>query len=216
MQRCILAVVILAGTTACGGRADESPLAEIAKAPMQPGVGLGELKLKQTTIGAFTKKYDATQSVVTPEQDGAKIDFMKEGLSFLFRGNPECAAQLLERMRTSQDTDINKFLVDQPACETMLLETIAAYIPEMGEPLYEGETVEGVGLNAARAMAERAYQATQNAVNAMETGEALPEQEVAPPNELHQPGIRIYLGKEPATATYDARALQALHKFYAQ
>jgi hypothetical protein len=29
-------------------------------------------------------------------------------------------------------------------------------------------------------------------------------------------GIRLYLGKEPATTTYDPMALQAVHKFYAQ
>ncbi|HSL68880.1 MAG TPA: hypothetical protein VK864_01495 [Longimicrobiales bacterium] len=196
MTKGLLALLSLAAIAGCE-RAPRSPLAEIAKEPLQAGVGLGELKLMQTTLGAFTRKFGATESVVTSDQTGAKIDFMKAGLAFLFRGDPACVQGLSEHVATaSAQPDINGFLLQNPGCETMLLESIAAYIPQQGEPLYEGETVEGIGLNAARELAERAYRATQDAVTAIETGTPLPEQPLAAPNQLHYPGLRIHLGKD--------------------
>ena len=45
-------------------------------------------------------------------------------------------------------------------------------------------------------MAERAYQATQNAVNALENGTEMPPLAPPSPNEINYPGIRIYLGKD--------------------
>ena len=192
MKKTVLVLLSLLTFSGCAERRPPSPLASIAKEPLQAGIGLGELKLLQTTLGAFTRQFGLTQSVVTPEQGGAKIDFLKDGLTFMFRGNPECAQGLTENM----GSDINAYLLQHPDCETMLLETIAAWIPASGEPLYEGETVEGIGLNEARAMAERAYKATQDAVNALETGTPMPEQEPVPANEIRYPGIRIYLGRD--------------------
>jgi hypothetical protein len=192
MRKSVLIVLCLLAVSGCAERRPRSPLVKIAKEPLQAGIGLGELKLLQTTLGAFTREFGLSQSVVTPEQGGAMINFLKDGLTFMFRGNPECAQGLTENM----GSDINRYLLDHPDCETMLLETIAAWIPASGDPLYEGETVEGIGLNAARAMAERAYKATVDAVNALETGVPLPEQEPVPANEIHYPGIRLYLGKD--------------------
>jgi len=190
----ILGLVVVAG---CAERRPPSPLAQIAKEPLQAGIGLGELKLLQTTLRAFTSKFGEAQSVVSADQDGAKIDFIQAGLAFVFSGDPGCLQGLSQYMSAAtEQRDINGFLLQNPTCETMLLEKIAAYIPPVGEPLYEGETVEGIGLNAARELAERAYKATQDAVTALETGTPLPEQSLQSPNEIHQPGIRIYLGKD--------------------
>ena len=193
----LYAIVLGFAVAGCAERRPPSPLEQLAKEPLQAGVGLGELKLQETTLGTFTRKYGDSDPVVTTEQTGAKVDFIKQGMAFLFRGDPACAKGLAEHMsKSGEKRDVNAFMLENPNCETMLLESIAAYIPPVGEPLYEGETVEGIGLNAARELAERAYKATQAAVNALETGEPLPEQEMLPPDELRQPGIRIYLGKD--------------------
>ena len=190
----------VAGFLLFAGCAERSPsqFAALAEEPLQAGVGLGQLKLMQTTLGSFTRKFGLAESVVTTDETSARIDFVKEGLTFLFGGDPACAQALSERMSSaSEPPDINAFLLQNPGCETMLLESIAAYIPEQNEPLYEGETLEGVGLNAAREMAERAYRATQDAVNALESGTPLPEQPPQAPDELRYPGLRIYLGRDP-------------------
>jgi len=192
-----LLMICCVALAACGESKPSSPLAEVAKEPLQAGVGLGDLKLMQTTLGAFAQQFGAGESVVTSEPAGTRIDFVKEGLAFLFRGAASCAAGLSEQLSTSAvDHDINGYLLQHPECEAMLLESIAAYIPQSGEPLYEGETLEGVGLNAAREMAERAYQQTQDALAAIEGGMELPEQQLHPADQLQYPGIRIYLGKD--------------------
>ena len=185
-----LVALLLTACIACDSQPD-SPLQAIANEPLQAGVGLGSLKLAQTTLGAFTRQFGTEQAAVTTDSIGAKIDFTRAGLSFLFRGDSACAHGLAAAQ------DANAYLLQNPQCETMLLESIAAYIPATGEPLYEGETVEGIGLNAARELAERSYAATQQAVSALESGTALPA-DFAPPSvdELRQPGIRIYLGKD--------------------
>ena len=188
-------VLMMAGllvAIGCAERAATSPFTSLSKQPLQPGVGLGTLKLQETTLGAFSRQYGLGQSVVTPDQTGAKIDFLKFGMAFLFRGDPACA----DKLSAAGQGDINNFLLQNPDCETMLLETIAAYVPASGEPVYEGETLEGVGLNAAREMAERAYRKTVEAVNALEMGTPLPEEPLAGPDEIRYPGIRVYLGKD--------------------
>jgi hypothetical protein len=193
----LFALLTCAALAGCTEPDPPSPLAEIAHAPLQPGVGVGQLKLKQTTLGAFTRQYGLAQSVVTTEPDGTKVDFLKEGMAFVFRGDPVCAQRLTERiMADPEQRNLNEFVLQNPSCETMLLETIAAYIPQTGDPLYEGETVEGIGLNATRELAERSYRATQDAVNAIESGMPLSETPPVSPNELHHPGIRLYLGKD--------------------
>ena len=197
MTKRLAALICCVAIAACGERKASSPLAEVAKEPLQAGVGLGDLKLTQTTLGAFAQQFGVGESVVTGEPAGTRVDFVKDGLSFLFRGEPSCAQGLAEQISpTNAQNDVNGYLLQHPECETMLLESIAAYIPQDGEPLYEGETLEGVGLNAAREMAERAYQQTQSALSALESGTELPEQQLQPGNELHYPGIRIYLGKD--------------------
>jgi hypothetical protein len=197
MIRRLYAITLAFAVAGCAERRPPSPLAQLAKEPLQAGVGLGDLKLQETTLGTFTRKYGNSDPVVTTEQTGTRIDFIKQGMAFLFRGDPACAKGLAEQMsNTGEKRDVNAFLLQNPDCETMLLESIAAYIPPVGEPLYEGETVEGIGLNAARELAERAYKATVTAVNALEMGEPMPEQELLPPDQLRQPGIRIYLGKD--------------------
>ena len=176
----------------CAERRVPSPFTSLAQAKMEAGVGLGTLKLEQTTLGAFTRQYGVTQSVITPEQNGAKIDFLHMGFAFLFKGDPACA----QGLSAAAGGDLNAFLLQNPDCETMLLERIAAYIPPQGDAVYEGETIEGIGLNATKAMAERAYKATQDAVTALETGMPLPEQPLTPANEIYYPGIRITMGRD--------------------
>jgi hypothetical protein len=197
MTRRVLLTLILVATAGCAERRPPSALDQIAKAPMQAGVGLGELKLLKTTLSAFTHHYPLTESVVTTNETGAKIDFIKQGMTFLFQGAPECAKGLSEYMAdSSKKGDINDFLLQHPDCETMLLESIAAWIPASGDPVYQGETVEGIGLNATRALAEQAYKRTQNALAALESGMPMAETEITPANEIHYPGIRLYLGKD--------------------
>ena len=197
MTRPVLLTLLLLATTGCAERRPHSALDQIAKAPMQAGIGLGELKLLKTTLSSFTHQYPLTESVVTTNETGAKIDFIKQGMTFMFQGAPECAKGLSEYMvDSSKKGDINDFLLQHPDCETMLLESIAAWIPASGEPVYQGETVEGIGLNAARAMAEQAYKRTQDAVAALESGMPMPETEITPANEIHYPGIRLYLGRD--------------------
>ena len=185
----VISACMVAG--GCAERAATSPFTTLSRQPLKPGVGLGTLKLQETTLGAFTRQYGLTQSVVTPEQTGAKIDFLKFGMAFLFRGDPACAEGL-----SAAGGDINNFLLQRPDCETMLLESIAAYIPPQGDPVYEGETLEGIGLNATRELAERAYRKTVDAVNALEMGTPLPEEPLSGPDEIRYPGIRVYLGKD--------------------
>jgi hypothetical protein len=197
VNKALLAFLVCLPVAGCTEPAPPSPLAGIAHEPLQPGVGVGQLKLNQTTLGAFTRQYGLAQSVVTTEPAGTKVDFLKEGMAFVFHGDPVCAQRLTERLMSDpEQRNLNEFVLQNPSCETMLLETIAAYIPQTGDPLYEGETVEGIGLNATRELAERAYRATQEAVNALESGMPLAETPPASPNQLHHPGIRVYLGKD--------------------
>src|SRR5262245_28635410 len=107
----LYAIVLAFAVAGCAERRPPTPLSELAKKPMQAGVGLGELKLQETTLGTFTRKYGDSDPVVTTEPAGAKIDFIKQGMAFLFRGDPACAQGLAEHIsKTGEKRDVNAFM----------------------------------------------------------------------------------------------------------
>ena len=194
----MLALMLLpALTVGCADRRANTSLDALAKAPLQAGIGLGPLKLGQTTLGSVTRGFNVEDAAITTDQNAVRVDFLRQGLSLAFQGSVACVEGVMQRiMANANQQQMSEFFLSKPECETMLLESIAAYVPSVGDPFYEGVTVEGVGLNAARELAELRYKHTQAVLHSIETGEPMPDIPPPNPSELKHPGIRLTLGRD--------------------
>lgn len=76
-------VLVLALMTACSGA--DARLEPLARAPLEAGGGLGDVRLGATTLGAFVERFGSGRSdMVVSDQIGFELVFESGQLSFLF------------------------------------------------------------------------------------------------------------------------------------
>ena len=143
----VLALAALAG---CG--VHNEALEPYAKATLQPGVGLGDLKLEQTTLGSVVARFGVeTVTQIASDEIGLELLYERGQLALLFLIDPECLAKLPGRSLRPAAAGLAEFLQQHPCLAAQRLSSLSIREGEDAESsFYQGATDKGVKLWADR------------------------------------------------------------------
>jgi hypothetical protein len=119
----------LANLTACGASQQPPVLPTSAAAVLQPGVGVGALRLGETTLLSFLQQHGSGQPATMIADDAAAIElsFPQEQLHLVFALTPECTIALGSALRSVATllNDPAAFSAEYPSCTGSALSSIA-------------------------------------------------------------------------------------------
>lgn len=145
----IAAALALLGLAACG---QHNPALEpYARATLEPGVGLGDLKLGQTTLESVVQRFGVESLVqVASDEVGLELLYEHGQLALLFLIDPECLRSLPNGLRPAS-IDLPKFLEQNACLRTQTLASLSVREGSDAESsFYQGQTDKGVKLWADR------------------------------------------------------------------
>jgi hypothetical protein len=132
-----------------------NPFRAYAAAPLVPGLGLGDLRVGATQLGAFVERYGVGQPAALYGDDTAlEFAFPRAGLTFTFVAGGDCigivqamAGTGLRALRSPRS-----FVRDHPACAATPLDRIAvAAARAPRDTFWRGATPMGIALHQDRA-----------------------------------------------------------------
>lgn len=138
-------VSLLLFVSSCSKKSEANdPLESYATAPLTAGVGLGDLRLGQTTLGEFIRKIGiGTVAVVASNEIGFELFFKGEQIRFLFLVDGDCKAIWGEGFTLAAVKDLAGFLRQYPSCENVTLHSISVKAGSGVEDTYfKGSTVD--------------------------------------------------------------------------
>jgi hypothetical protein len=140
-------VALLALLAACGPKPDPR-LAPLARATLEAGVGLGDLKLGKTTLGEFVDRFGTGfVTFVASDDAGLELIFEEAEIAFLFQFESmrwdDAEGQAIRRA----PGDLKGYLAAYPARRSLPLTSITVRVDEDKEStFYKGKLAEGVAL----------------------------------------------------------------------
>jgi hypothetical protein len=139
----LLAFVALVG----GCAQHDSPLAPYANAPLSAGVGLGDLKLGQTTLAAVVQRLGVeTVTPLASDEIGLELFYQHGQLALLFIIEPECMNKLKSGLRPAT-VDLPAFLARTPCMRDAKLSSISVRVGSTpGDTWFQGASDLGVKL----------------------------------------------------------------------
>jgi hypothetical protein len=147
------ALAVLAPLVSAACTLTRSPAAALepyAAAPLEPGRGLGDLRLGATTLQPFVERFPGGRvSVTAGDELGIELGFPAARVDFLFALDEECAARVASNVRklAADLADPPAFFAEHPPCARASLRSIAVAAGESNsDTFYRGATPEGVGL----------------------------------------------------------------------
>jgi hypothetical protein len=139
-------VLVLAALAGCGQH--NAALEPYAKATLQSGVGLGDLKLEQTTLGSVVQRF-GIESVTQLASDEIGLELLYEHgqLALLFLIDPECLATLPGRNLRPAAIGLADFLEKNPCLRETKLSSLSVREGKDAESSYfQGASDAGVKL----------------------------------------------------------------------
>ena len=131
-----------------------NPFRAYAASELVPGAGLGDLRVGETTLGAFLERFGAgLPSALYGDETVLEFTFARPGLSFMFVLQGACAAAVqrmhgtgLRALRTPRT-----FRRDEPACADAPLSQLELHAGGSdATTFWRGSTSSGVGLRMER------------------------------------------------------------------
>ncbi len=149
MRNCKISslLAVLALLSACGSGRDPR-LAPLANAVLEPGRGLGDVRVGETTLGEFVDRFGSGRTdCVASDHVGLELVFEHGELSFLFlyeenpRSDEEC--QALRRATR----DLPAFLAGDPHRRELRLASLSVRAgDELDSTFYRGRLAPGIAL----------------------------------------------------------------------
>ena len=139
----ILAVLLLPALTACGS-STPAALAPYQSATLEPGKGLGDLRIGSTTLtGTLARLGPGRVSVLASDFYGFELVYADGDLALLFLTGEqdECHRAAQQRSLPDLSQDLAGLVAAAPACAALTLHSVAV----RGD-FYQGRTSTGVGL----------------------------------------------------------------------
>ncbi len=145
-----LAAMLLALGAACSSPSGADDFASYRSAPLTAGVGLGDLRLGDTTLGAFFERFPGgVPSALIGDVIGAELAFPQVGLAFLFAMEGECHAAVAPRARRLA-SDLARpaaFFAEVPECRGAPLHSISVRAASTADAtFFVGQSDGGVAL----------------------------------------------------------------------
>jgi len=125
-----------------------SALEPYAKATLQAGVGLGDLKLELTTLGSVVQRF-GVESVtqIASDEIGLELLYERGQLALLFLIDPECLAALPGRSLRPAAVGLAEFLQQHPCLAAQRLSSLSIREGKDAESSYfQGASDAGVKL----------------------------------------------------------------------
>jgi hypothetical protein len=149
----------LAGLPALGGllalagcSQHNSALAPLSKATLTAGVGLGELRLGQTTLGAVVQRYGVeTVTQLSSDEVGLELLYEHGQLALLFLVEPDCLEALPGRNLRPAAFDLPGFLEHNACLRELKLASLSVREGSSADSsFFQGATDAGVKLGGGR------------------------------------------------------------------
>ena len=139
------ALGLLLALTGCAQ--EPKPLEPLAKATLTAGVGLGDLKLGETTLAAVVQRLGVeTVTPLASDEIGLELFYQHGQLALLFIIEPECMNTLKSGLRPAT-VDLPAFLARTPCLREVRLSSISVRVGSSpGETWFEGASDLGVRL----------------------------------------------------------------------
>lgn len=148
--RAYLTVLLLLVLSACFGNAERRALRPYANATLLAGVGLGDIRLGETTLGGLTQNIGVgTVSIVFSDDTWIELSFLNREFTFEFLVTGQCQRDTgVPYERLPLRNDIKRFLRDYPSCKELPLTrlTITARAKDASGTFYQGSTEQGTKL----------------------------------------------------------------------
>lgn len=140
-----LLVPILLVVAACSSR--DARLDRLANAPLEPGRGLGDVRVGETTLREFVDRYGAGRvDVVAGDELGYELVFERGQMAFLFVLDDERRRSDSELLLAGQRR-LPPFLDEHPSLGEMRLWSLTVAAGEDREAsLYQGRVLDSAGL----------------------------------------------------------------------
>ena len=145
----ILYLMLFISLTACGP-SERNAFAAYANAQLTAGVGLGDIKLNESSLGEIVARFGSGHpSVLFGDDTVLQLEFMKAEVRFSFFVTGQCQDEAGSTgMRLAIRQGIKKFLKTYPACTSLPLTTL--YLTAKGtkpdKTFYKGSTEQGIRL----------------------------------------------------------------------
>jgi hypothetical protein len=135
---------------ACGGPVETDPrLGPLTQATLEPGVGLGDVRLGETKLGPFVERFGHGQvGVIVSDEAGIEITLAQGQMSFLFGIERDLMRQMESPSLKFAAQDLGAFLGAYPACRDLPLISLTVAEARTTEgTLYRGSLPSGVKLH---------------------------------------------------------------------
>jgi hypothetical protein len=146
--RWIVSPVLGLALALSGCEQHNSALAPLAQATLQAGVGLGDLKLGQTTLGEVVQRYGVeTVTQLASEEVGLELICEHGQLALLFLVDADCLAALTGKTLRPAAFDLPGFLLHNPCLREMHLSSLSVREgSSASSSFFQGATDAGVKL----------------------------------------------------------------------
>lgn len=146
-SRVIALALLSLGVSACEAKVDER-LQPFALAELQPGRGIGDAVLGETTLAEFSRKYGTgtVAMITTDETTGFELIFASGQLKFLFPVELQFARDQLSKLRIAV-LDLSAWIPQFPEIADALLTSVSVKSADgFGDDFYQGQVTGGVRL----------------------------------------------------------------------
>lgn len=144
MRRWTLLLLCFCVLAACRDRDAPSELDRYRHAALEPGLGLGDLRLGQLTLAAAVSRFGAARvAILASDVYGFELMLANGGLALMFETGEDdaCKRAAMQRGARELSRGLADLLAAEPACRSLALATLT-----VRDGFYRGRTSGGIGM----------------------------------------------------------------------